>query len=315
MSKQNQGCSNAAKSSYKLVENIRAFVAYHGIEKCGFLTLTFPDEVDCVFEASRRFNSLRTGFLSRIMDAYIGVYERHKSGVVHFHFVLALKVNIYAEYRKGRLVEFDAEAVKKRNYRSAPKALRDLWAQMREVLPRYGFGRHHLVPVQSEKGIARYLSKYLSKGILQRKESDKGFRLVRSTSGRKAVMWRKVSGSFAWASSVEWRQALASYITEKANIARFRLRLHESAYYEKFRDELRLLSQMNAENYGQIMKSLYGSGWCYANRDKIFDDWLNSKDDCERRIYFYEMGVSGYVTVKYDLLTGDVAPIGNNYLI
>lgn len=143
---------SSAKPSYQLKENIIAFINHYGIDQCGFLTLTFPDDVRCVFEASRRFNSLRTGYLSKVMNAYIGVYERHKSGVIHFHFVLALKKNIAWEVRKGQIVHFDHDQVRKGNYSSAAKELRRIWKQFREVLPRYGFGRHQLLPVKSEKG-------------------------------------------------------------------------------------------------------------------------------------------------------------------
>lgn len=49
-------------------------------------------------------------------------------------------------------MHFDHDQVRKGNYSSAAKELRRIWKQFREVLPRYGFGRHQLLPVKSEKG-------------------------------------------------------------------------------------------------------------------------------------------------------------------
>lgn len=296
---------STAKPHFQLTENIKSFVKHFGIEKCGFFTLTFPDDVQCVYEASARFNSLRTGYLSKIMDGYIGVYERHESGRIHFHFVIALTKNILNEYRKGRVVQYDWQAVKKRNYRSVPKSLRDLWAELRETLPKYGFGRHHLEPIKHEKGIAKYLAKYLSKGIIQRQERDKGFRLVRSTSGKKALIWKVVSGAFAFngESSKEWRKALQDYILQRALIARYRLSKGYQ-YYPKFQSELNALSSMNAENYSQVMKKLYGSRWCYTIKDTLFEQWLRDKEDTVTQIYFYEMGCQNYVKLNYHRETG-----------
>lgn len=291
----------SSKSVYAFKENVHSFVNHFGLEKCGFFTLTFPDEVKCVFEASKRFNSLRTGYLSKIILGYIGVYERHKTGVIHFHFIVALKQNILFEIKKGVQVNYDFKAVRRRNYKTAPKALRLLWKELRENLPKYGFGRHQLEPIKSDKGISKYLSKYLIKGIAERKEQDKGFRLVRSTSGKKAQIWRKASTQFSWVggTSEQWRKALKNYIEERASIARYRLS-KQYRFYEKFLHELQKLSLMNQENYGEIMKNIYGSNWCYKNKDRIFEQWIKDEDRPVREIYYYEMGIGDYVRVIYD---------------
>lgn len=121
---------SASKPAYSFTANVQAFVDHFGIENCGFLTLTFSEKVDCVHEASRRFNSFRTNFLSKVSKGYIGVYERHKSGVIHFHFVVAFLGNIFSEVRGGAVVCFDHEEVKnkrlnrKQRYASANKYLK-----------------------------------------------------------------------------------------------------------------------------------------------------------------------------------------------
>lgn len=275
---------STAKPHFQLTENIKSFVKHFGIEKCGFFTLTFPDDVQCVYEASARFNSLRTGYLSKIMDGYIGVYERHESGRIHFHFVIALTKNILNEYRKGRLIQYDWQAVKKRNYRSVPKSLRDLWAELRETLPKYGFGRHHLEPIQHEKGIAKYLAKYLTKGIAEREHRDKGFRLVRSTSGKAALAWKKVSGAFAWNASgaKEWRASLAWYLNDLKRVwAAIRARSVAKGFVlsELSRKRFHAIAQMDSENYNIVMAEFFGKDWCYSMKDQIWDCYQMYKED------------------------------------
>lgn len=65
--------------------NVHAFVEKHGLNHVGFLTLTFADNVQCPKEAQRRFNFLRTSFLSHRYKNYICVYERTKTGRIHYH--------------------------------------------------------------------------------------------------------------------------------------------------------------------------------------------------------------------------------------
>ena len=186
----------SAKSAYAFTENVQKFVEHYGLEYCGFLTLTFEDNVTDVFEASKRFNSFRTGILDKQlhMQAYIGVYERTQKGRVHFHFCIAFNENIAYEYRFGKKVEFNHKVVnnfrlpKSIRYASVPATLRAIWKKLRQKLELYGFGlQHRLVPVKTEKGIARYLAKYLTKGFENREKRDKGFRFVRSSAGKKPL--------------------------------------------------------------------------------------------------------------------------------
>ncbi|SNB83051.1 rolling circle replication-associated protein [Kingella negevensis] len=311
--------SLTAKPAFALIENIQSFINYFGMQNCGFLTLTFSDDVKCVYEASKRFNSFRTNFLTKVTLSYIGVYERHKSGRIHFHFVVAFHENVLFEYRNGVQVMFNHDEVKQRNYKSANKYLRSMWKLFRESVPKYGFGERgsQILPIYSEKGIARYLAKYLTKGMIDRQPRDKGFRLVRSTSGKKALLWKQVSGSFAWNaySSKEWRKALAFHILEKANIAKFRLsRVTDfSRMGDKFKTALEKLAVMNSTNYSKIMGSLYGSNWCYKQKDLIWDDYQKFKERIERGeplvFHYWEMGLQQYERVSYDFLTGKVSSL------
>lgn len=167
-----------AKQAKALAFNIKWMGETFGVERLGFLTLTVGDTVNGRFvnvkaraEASRRFNSI----LNRIRERYrcgVVVTERHKNGGIHFHLVVVLPFDA----RTG----FDFEAVKRRDYRSVSKSLRDEWAWWRDNQDRYGFGRHELMPVKSnEEAIGRYVAKYLSKSWEERTDDDYGGRCVR----------------------------------------------------------------------------------------------------------------------------------------
>jgi hypothetical protein len=163
-----------------------------GLERLGFLTLTFADHVVDIREAQRRFNSLRTNVLARRYSASIAVVERQKSGRIHFHLLVVLDSDI----RSG----FDFDAIARHDYRSAGQVLRQEWAYWRQTAVKYGFGRTELLPVKStSEGIAKYVGKYIAKHLDARKEEDRGARLVRYTRNA-----RKCGTRFAWAGVRGW---------------------------------------------------------------------------------------------------------------
>ena len=104
-------------------------------------------------------------------------------------------------------INFDEIA--KGNYRSANRELRAFWKELRGILPRYGFGRHELLPVKSSKeAIARYLGKYLSKSIEDVFMSDS--KPFHSRRVRLSVGWRVATSQFAWARQGQiWRFQVA----------------------------------------------------------------------------------------------------------
>lgn len=177
---------NHRKTAESLRQNIQIMAADYGIEHIGFLTLTTPDDVTPK-EYQRRFNSLRAGVLDDWCGDRIKIVERgKKSGRFHGHLLVVLGFDIrtgcnFAEFAQG-------------NYSSAPLELRKAWAFLREILPKYGFGRHELLPVKSSAdGIAFYVGKYVSKHVDGRKLEDKGVRLVEY--GKGARHW---NSRFAW---------------------------------------------------------------------------------------------------------------------
>lgn len=190
--------SQTRKSASALAWNVQAMAKKWGLERLGFLTLTFADHVLDGREAQRRFNSLATHVLRLRYSAYIRVMERQKSGRIHYHLLVVLDADI----RTG----FNFEAVAKHNYRSAGPGLRAEWSFWRQTAKTYGFGRTELLPVKStSEGIARYVGKYISKHLQARQDDDKGLRLVEYSQGARMASTRF---QFATEGSASWRRKL-----------------------------------------------------------------------------------------------------------
>jgi hypothetical protein len=195
-----------AKAGMTLALNAKAFIERFGLERVGFLTLTLADHLDWRNkgewqEAERRFHSLQTGYLRKRFSERITVLEpqRGNDWRIHWH----LLVNVGQDIRTG----FDFEAVKQRDYRSASPALRGLWDELRETLPRYGFGRSELLPLKKDsESVAVYLGKYLSKDGWQAALAQEfKARRVRYTHG-----WTVANMRWSWNCDGAriWRQSL-----------------------------------------------------------------------------------------------------------
>lgn len=197
----NKLASNHRKTAHALRKSIQNLAARYGIERLGFLTLTFADHVLDAREASRRFNNLSRRVLAeRYNSEFVKVMERQESGRIHFHLIVVCREDI----RTG--VNF--EEIKECKYRSAGKALRSEWAFWRKTCPKYGFGYHELLPIRSTaEAIADYAGKYIAKHIGNREERDKGVRLVSYGKGLVGTS----SCRFGWNSSGSrnWRRKLA----------------------------------------------------------------------------------------------------------
>jgi hypothetical protein len=188
-----------------------------GIESVGFLTLTVGDtlpggtfqQIHDHAEASRRVNNLNRRVLRDLFERAVIVTERHKNGAIHFHAVGVIRGR--PDIRTG----FNWEAVGRRDYRSAPLALRHRWEFLRDKLPEYGFGRSELTPIRKGgEEIASYVSKYVSKHLESRTPDDKRKKLVRYLGWEKAQL---KPNEFSWASerARAWRwkaRAAASVI-------------------------------------------------------------------------------------------------------
>jgi len=58
------------KQKFALEANINKMVKDYGLEKIGFLTLTFRDGIQCARLAAARFDSLNTHYLSRKFQGF-----------------------------------------------------------------------------------------------------------------------------------------------------------------------------------------------------------------------------------------------------
>jgi hypothetical protein len=169
----------------------------------GFLTLTFPDNLTDNKEVRERFRSFNTNYLSSHphIREWVNTKEVQKRGAWHFHLVVVLTEDIGQGVSWGEL--------EKGNYRSVSPFLRNLWKDLRENLPNYGFGRSELLPVKSgPDAIARYVGKYISKHIGNRTEEQKGVRLVSYSKG-----WLRNGCQFAWNTqgAAQWRRKLSLF--------------------------------------------------------------------------------------------------------
>lgn len=194
------------KVALALSWNVASMCKTWGIERVGFLTLTFADHVTDAREAQRRFNSLASNVLRKRYPAHIAVLERQASGRIHYHLLVVLPEDI----RTG--VDFDAIA--RREYGTANKALRLEWAFWRKTAPVYRFGRTELLPIKSDAdAMGQYVGKYIAKGQAFRTEADKGVRLVRYSGGA-----RMATCKFADLNKYpnEWRAKVCTFVRQMA---------------------------------------------------------------------------------------------------
>ena len=220
------------KAVYALIQNVIRLVFIYGLNRIGFLTLTFARHVVSYKEAQKSLHSLMTGVLKKRYTEYIIVMERMDSGRIHYHLLVVMAEDI----RTG----FNFAQVEQGNYASANSFLRSEWAFWRITAPKYGFGRHELMPVKSTAdAIAKYLGKYISKHIGNRLPEDKGARLVRYSKGANRVGTR-----FSWVSSgaYMWRAKLGTFC--------------------------RMLG-LNSDNYKEFLKEWFGKNWVYHLRPLI----------------------------------------------
>ena len=224
--------SKAGKAITVIELTVEAAAARHGLERLGFLTLTFRDHVLDKREAQRRFHSLRSWVIApRYDNRYMVVWERQKSGRLHAHLLVVLPFDA----RRG----VDFAAFKRGDYRSAPIDLRNEWAFWRKTAPAYGFGRTELLPIRTTAGaMGNYVGKYLGKDLAR----DDDARARRYGVGKGLSVANQAHQSIH---SGHWRQAMGIFAQELARVIDCR------------------------HDWEAITERLGGGGWVYRYREDI----------------------------------------------
>lgn len=199
------------KAAFALSQNVERFCSLYGLDQCGFLTLTFPDNVKDHKEASRRFNNMNRRYLSIIFGEWIWARERQKRGAWHYHLVVQCKGDIRTGFDWSEFMAWitDRENGKRRRLKTGNPFLRSLWEMNNRAFPSYGFGRVELLPIRSASDVvAKYVGKYIAKQVGQRPEEDKGVRLTGHSQGFTAS-----KPAFAWNTegAKEWRRKLSLF--------------------------------------------------------------------------------------------------------
>lgn len=224
------------KTAFILKESVAHLADTYGLPRIGFLTLTFAQHITDPKVAQKRLNSLLTGVIKERYKEYLGVFERQKSGRIHYHLLIVLDQDI----RTG----FNFSDISKGNYTSASSGLRMEWAYWRKTAKKYGFGRTELLPVKSNiEAMSKYVGKYISKHVDHRNDEDKGVRLVRYSKGARIGTTRF---QFNTTGSAEWRRKLRTF----AEIVKQR---HPDEEIDGLSDLTRIL----------------GPRWAYTQRDFI----------------------------------------------
>jgi len=223
----NQLSAGHKKTAFALKVNVLWLIERYGLERIGFLTLTFARHIVSYKQAQKALHSLMTGVLRARYPEYIIVMERMTSGRIHYHLLVVMAEDI----RTG----FDFAAVKRGDYRSASDYLRQEWKFWRATAPKYGFGRTELLPIKkTAEGVAKYVGKYVAKHIGQRLAEDKGARLVRYSRGTNRAGTR-----FSWVSpgAMMWRAKLGAFCG---------------------------MLNLNSDNYKTFLKEWFGRNWVYV---------------------------------------------------
>jgi hypothetical protein len=280
---------NHRRTAYALAENVVFFVERHGLERVGFLTLTFAENVQEVGEGSRRLHSLGNDVLAPRYGEWIRIMERQKSGRIHYHLLVNVGADIRSTFdfhshkmsrvcregageRMGAGDLAEVEHLQKRFRRmvrgyamTASPALRAEWAFWRATSRKYGFGRVELLPVMStEEAVARYLGKYVRKHIEHRKGKDKGAKLVHYGGGSsrhsvrfgwltdKARLWRRHLAILAEELSIEDMSEFAEALGQRWAWVVMKVKLTADKSGASIGDQVKLLRSEIMRTGGEL---------------------------------------------------------------
>jgi len=212
-------CGFIAPRERKCAESLflnAGHILSRGVERCAFVTITTAQNNSYWTKegwenARKMFHSWSThkGGLPYVFGAgrdWCRVIEPQRRGAIHWHIL----IDVGADIRTG----CDFEAFNRGDYRTAPPALRKLWARMRDSAKRYGLGRVEIMPVKSEKweAAARYVGKYISKSIHADVFYSKCDGVARPLHSRRVGFsqgWKVANSNFSWLEhGSSWRRGV-----------------------------------------------------------------------------------------------------------
>ena len=225
-----------------------SYLLENALERCAFLTITTPQNLpywtkEGWEEARKRFRSwvCHKGGLPFVFGSgcrWCRVIEPQSRGAIHWHVL----IDTGADIRTG----VDFEAFARREYSTAGKALRGMWSRMRKSAKAYRLGRCEIMPIKADKyeAAARYIGKYISKGIVREvfeKESEGKQKPPHSRRVGFSSGWRVANTRFVWLgdSADAWR----------CGVSRFAAILEITSYED--------------------LKKVCGKKWAYYNRGYI----------------------------------------------
>ena len=211
------------KNAFSINENLTHCIERFGIEKVGFLTLTFAKNLT-LKESNRRFNSLATNFLDKHFETWLRVVEFTKGGRPHFHLIVICREDIRTGFNFGAYLQMTRlsrtpagrrkHAVQIRELSrtlTTNLALKAIWSDLRRMLPEFQFGRSELIPIRkTAEALSRYVGGYIRKSMEFRPLEAKGARLIAYAKN----FPRKVVGhawTFNTAGSRFWRMKVSVF--------------------------------------------------------------------------------------------------------
>jgi len=197
------------------------------------------------------------------IKSFIRTLEPQRNGRPHYHLIISVAWDTRPDdFDWKAFFECQVEratngpSARFRELRAAYKAsaaseLVALWAFLRKLLPKFGFGRAELLPMRKgQEAISEYIGKYLEAGLIMRRHSWKGARRVEFDRSEKNN-WLACTRVFAWNST---------------GARAWRSRVGELAEAVGVKD-------MNG------LKKKLGPRWAYRSRDAITN--ASTEDWCE----------------------------------
>ena len=243
--------TNKQAKCFKVLDlNAKNWLSIYGREHIGILTLTFKENLTCMKEAQRRWNSF-----SRQVNKHgkfqllVKVAEPQKRGAVHYHCL----VKTSGKIRKGLNWEI-YDQMGKTNSRKEKRDLgkkltsntylKEMWSWIRATCQKTGFGRSELMPLRKPNHIKNYIGKYLEKDMRENalKQDGKNGNKRLITYGKKAP---KVANQ-----QFSWRFGKASL---------FRYNLKKFCHVRGIKDH-------------EELKEIYGKSWSHhLYKDIMYD--------------------------------------------